>query len=87
MKKSIYRSKWFWIIIGICAVEVATVAVPLLIVALFAAAFYPGVGMRFALFFLDYYNDIHNTAFEILDISRAKENLNPKRFHPSSPND
>ena len=67
MVVKILRSRWFWIFLIICIVEEATFFFPFLSIFLFAAAFFPRVGMRYARIFVEYYNQVYDTKLEIVD--------------------
>ena len=61
----ILKSKWFWIFIGICVAEEATFFFPFLSLFLLAAAILPKFAMRFAIIFVEYYNDVYGTDYVI----------------------
>ncbi|MBN1552395.1 hypothetical protein JW979_13055 [bacterium] len=83
MLKKLVRSRIFWIFLGICIFEEVTVFFPFLSVFLLAAAIAPSTGMRYAMLFIEHYNKINNTHFEILDISQAKSDLKAVKPIPS----
>jgi hypothetical protein len=73
MTFKIFRAKWFWIFLLICIVEEATFFCPFLSLFLLAAAFSPNIAKRFAHIFIEYYNEVHGTALEIIDTNQTEE--------------
>ena len=74
MAVTIFRTKWIWIFLLICVVEEATFFFPFLSLFLLAAAISPKIAMRFALIFIEYYNQVYGTSYSVQEQVITGEN-------------
>ncbi len=68
MFTKILQSKLFWIFLVICILEEITFFFPFLSLFLLAATVKPRIALKFAMIFVEYYNQVYGTTLVIGDL-------------------